>query len=103
MTWLRDLGVLLGQKVVAEWAARNGSHGYSRSYAMWRPKTRPLIWLMSKLNRRVNNLLISPRPKQNEQCFTRKERRVEVPSYTKRAGRCPGRDISAFRITSGSS
>lgn len=67
------------------------------------PKDASTYMLMSKLNRRVNNLLISPRSKQNEQCFTRKERRVEVPSYTKRAGRCPGRDISAIRITSGSS
>lgn len=67
------------------------------------PKDASTYMANVKLNRRVNNLLISPRPKQNEQCFTRKERRVEVPSYTKRAGRCPGRDISAFRITSGSS
>lgn len=79
MTWLRDLGVLLGQKAVAEWLlgmARTDIAGVT----LCGTQDASTIWRMSKLNRRVNNLLISPRPKQNEQCFTGKERRVEVPS-----------------------
>lgn len=85
-------------------AARNGSRGDKWSSVMWHSKTRPTIdrRLMSKLNRRVN-VLITSLPKQNEQCSARKECRAEVSSYAERAGRYPGRDISALGAASGAS